>query len=127
MIIEYLNAKQYPGERFRRWFHDDFFDIVLWFQEDRKTVYGFQLCYDVAGDEHSLTWKQDAGFRHEVVDQGDSVSSMRMSPIQLPDGPFPYKKVLDEFLDRFPKTDKDLLFVVYDKVLEYTNSGGKLI
>jgi len=127
MLVEYPNAKQYPGERFRRWFQDDFFDLIIWLQEDRKTVYGFQLCYDVQGNEHCLTWKRDAGYAHEVVDEGDSISPTKMSPIQIPDGPFPYKKVLDEFLDRFPKTDKRLLFFVYDKVIEFTNTGGKLV
>jgi hypothetical protein len=61
------------------------------------------------------------------VDTGDSVQDIKMSPILVPDGPFPYKKVLDEFLTRFSKPDQEVLFFVYDKVLEYTNSGGKLI
>jgi hypothetical protein len=127
MLTEFQNVKQYPGERFRRWFQDDYFDVIIWLEEDRKDVFGFQLCYDVQGDEHCLTWKKDSGFRHEVVDEGDSATDVKMSPIQLPDGPFPYKKVLDHFLDSFPSTDKKLMFFVYDKVIEYTNSGGKLI
>ena len=62
MLTEFQDVKQYPGEHFRRWFQDDYFDVIIWLEADRKDVFGFQLCYDVEGDEHCLTWKKDSGF-----------------------------------------------------------------
>ena len=45
MLSEIKNARQVPGEGKRRWFRDDDFDLIIWY-DDSDTVFGFQLCYD---------------------------------------------------------------------------------
>lgn len=55
----------------RRWFDDDqgFFDLIAWI-DDSGEVSGFQLSYDVNGNERAITWLGGA-FSHRNVDAGD--------------------------------------------------------
>ncbi len=127
MIREYVGVRQNEGERRRRWFEDDFFELIVWF-ESSGFIYGFQLCYDINGFQHALSWKVEGGFSHNEVDMG-SKSGPR-SDMLVPDGAFPYKRVIDQYLDRIDiKLDagvKEILLFVYDKMLVYTNSGAVL-
>lgn len=125
MIREYPNVRQHEGERRRRWFDDDFFDLIVWFEKD-DSVYGFQLCYDVLNNQHSLTWKIDSGFHHHRIDTGTEPIRHKKTDLLVNNGPFPYKKVIDEFLDRISGENKEIYLFVYDKLLEYTNSGACL-
>jgi hypothetical protein len=129
MLERFMDLKQNPGERFRKCFYDDYFDLFIWF-EDNGAIHGFQLYYNLTNDEHSLEWNKDSGFRHNRVDNGESpVMVKKRTPIVLPNGPFPYRIVISEFLNRIDNTKKEdirALFFVYDKMVEYTNSGGKL-
>ena len=129
MLKEYKNVKQYPGEKKRKWFSDQFFDLILW-MDNEKEIFGFQLCYDIYGNEHSLTWKKTGFYKHNKVDDGEKPFSMSRTPILVPDGIIPYKKIIDEFLDRFPVEkglNRDLLLFVYDKILEYADKGGAFL
>jgi hypothetical protein len=38
-----------------RWFKDDYFDLIVWFDTHRR-VSGLQLCCDMQGIESALTW-----------------------------------------------------------------------
>ncbi len=42
MIVEKKDARQIENEGFRRWFTDDFFDLIVWYEN--KEITGFQLC-----------------------------------------------------------------------------------
>jgi len=55
MLTEIRNARQVEGEGFRRWFTDDYFDLIVWYG-DQNAMIGFQLCYDKQGKERALTW-----------------------------------------------------------------------
>ncbi|MBL8993039.1 MAG: hypothetical protein JNM63_06830, partial [Spirochaetia bacterium] len=47
LFREIRDVFQPPGDLPRRWFTNEYFDLILWFEnEDRKTLFGFQLCYD---------------------------------------------------------------------------------
>ena len=71
MLLELGNVRQYPGEMLRRWFDDDegFFDLITWIN-DAGDVSGFQLSYDVGGNERAITWLGGT-FSHRDVDPGD--------------------------------------------------------
>ncbi|MBI4979100.1 MAG: hypothetical protein HZC28_16590 [Spirochaetes bacterium] len=129
MLKEIKNVTPTGSGRVRQWYTDEYFDVYIWY-DDRveKIIYGFQLCYDTYGDEQSLTWKKDSGFTHSVIDNGDESYSMSKAQIMIPDGIFPYRKVIDEFLNRIDINDrvnKDVLIFVYDKMLEYVNALEK--
>ena len=65
---EILAAKQTPGEPRVRWWQNDYFDLFVWF-EPGEEIWGFQLCYDRAYNEHALTWRREFGtVSHHAVD-----------------------------------------------------------
>jgi hypothetical protein len=47
----------------RRWFHDDFFDLVVWQAGGEVTL--FQLCYGIDSSECALVWDRRRGFFHD--------------------------------------------------------------
>jgi hypothetical protein len=86
MLSEVIPARQAPGEKFRRWFSDDYFDLIVWYEGD-GSVYGFQLCYDKNRQERAVTWTRDAGPVHQRLDDGEERrAGFKLSPVLLPDG-----------------------------------------
>ncbi len=45
MLRELKQVRQHKGEPRRRWFNDDYFDLIVWFSE-KDSISGFQLCCD---------------------------------------------------------------------------------
>lgn len=97
MLSEAPNVQQIDGEPHRRWFSDEFFDLIVWFHPD-ASILGFQLCYGVSGDQRALTWTLDAGYDHTRVDDGDSFGGGgKRTPILTAAGPFDPEPVTDRF------------------------------
>ena len=92
MVSEVQRARQIPGEGFRRWFTDQYFDLIVWYEgsDAAGAIAGFQLCYDKFNRERALTWRKGKGFAHEKVDDGEGPFALqaKMTPILLPDGVF---------------------------------------
>jgi hypothetical protein len=97
MLTEIRNARQVKGEGLRRWFTDDYFDLIVWY-DGAETPTGFQLCYDKKGRERALTWTRAHGFQHDRVDAGETPGHAKMSPIIVADGVFDRDPVLERFL-----------------------------
>ena len=98
MLREIANTRQIKGEPRRRWFTSGAMDLVVWYGEDGGAA-GFQLCYGKDSAERALTWHQDSGFCHMVVDDGDSAEGVRYksSPILAAGGEFDAGQILDMF------------------------------
>ena len=83
---EDLRVRQIPGERKRRWFSSEDFDLILWLNED-DSYWGFELCYDKYYDERALIWRPSDGFQHVAVDDGERESGRyKATPIIVADG-----------------------------------------
>lgn len=87
---------QHPG---RRWFSDDYFDLIVWYDVQGE-IAGMQLCYDKQGHERALTWTRDGGVKHERVDTGEPSPVKNMAPILVPDGVVPFCELLTQFRAR---------------------------
>ena len=81
-MLQELQVGQAPGELHRRWFRDDYFDLIVWYASDR--IAGFQLCYDRLGHERAITWFPDRGFSHDRVDAGDDSPTKSLAPMLVP-------------------------------------------
>lgn len=83
---EDLQVRQVSGERKRRWFSSDDFDLILWLNED-DSFWGFELCYDKCHDERALIWRPTSGFSHVAVDDGEGeMGRYKATPIMVADG-----------------------------------------
>lgn len=88
MLKEAKNIRQTKGEPRRRWFSDDFFDLIVWFEED-GSVWGFQLCYDRGYKPRALTWIKGTGYKHAGIDDGEGAGgTFKGSPVLVEDGLF---------------------------------------
>ena len=119
MLKEVKNVRQFAGESKRRWFSNDYFDLIVWL-DDGDEILGFQLCYDVTGDERALTWEKTRGFTHDCIDSGDDKPGIiKASPVLAPDGVFDHKGVGIRFRDESSDIDSNIADFVYTKIIGY--------
>ena len=98
MLYEISKIQQVPGEPHRRWFFSHEQDLLIWFGDDGKPV-AFQLSYGKYRDEHAIRWKEDRGFTHYSVDDGESGALTSDTPILMADGMFAASRVLRRFIE----------------------------
>lgn len=109
------------GALARRWFEDDYFDLIVWYNGAREIV-RFQLCYDKCSRECSLTWERNAGFTHERVDAGDSSVWDMRAPIVGAGGMFQNRIVCARFDEHSTEIDQSVVIFVRRKLREYASA-----
>jgi hypothetical protein len=121
MLVEYRDVRQIRGEGHRRWFADEYFDLIVWYDgRGRSRISGFQLCYDRSAYERALTWRRDGGFSHERVDSGeDRTGSLKSTPILVADGVFDREGVASRFREASRGIEADIADLVLRKLAEY--------
>ena len=108
MLKECKNVRQIKGDRKRRWFSNDYFDLIVWFDEDEE-IFGFQLCYDIKRFERALTWREDIGYSHNRIDSGEYGGlNLKASPILVRDGYFNKVEIDDRFLKESAGIDQKI-------------------
>ncbi len=122
MLKELSQVRQIPAEPRRRWFADDYFDLIVWLDKAGQ-ILGFQLCYDLEGEERALTWRQRRGYSHQRVDSGDLQRPFKASPILVADGALDQAAVLQRFQERSGEMDKKVARFVAGKIRDYHVSG----
>ena len=115
MLREIKNVRQHAEEGYRRWFVNDFFDLIVWY--NKGTVTGFQLCYDKTGNERSLTWNRDRGYSHNKIDDGEVTGHNKMTPILVADGLFDKNSIAEKFRSAGRGIDAELAAFIYNKLL----------
>lgn len=122
MLEEVLNLRQIEGEPKRRWFSDDYFDLIVWFE--KGNIIGFQLSYGRFKDEHALTWHKQFGYGHYRVDDGEGrPGKPKSTPVLLPDGNFDYEKMADVFKRESTAVDKNIAGFIMEKILHFRVIG----
>jgi hypothetical protein len=116
MLSEIRNPRQVPGEGQRRWFTDEYFDLIVWHDGDGLPT-GFQLCYDKNDRERALTWRSGRGYSHERVDDGEIPGRAKMSPVLVPDGSFARSTIAALFLEDSGAIDPEIRRFVHARLL----------
>jgi len=119
MLKEVRGVRQIPGDARRRVFFAEDLDLTVWFDRD-DAVTGFELCYDKGKNERAVRWKRGQGFVHQKVDDGENrPGRYKGTPILVPDGQFPAKKISRLFEESSREMDRSISDFVYRKLLEY--------
>ncbi len=118
MLVEIHNTRQIDGEGFRRWFTDDYFDLIVWYDE-QQALLGFQLCYDKEGRERAVTWTRERGFQHSRIDAGEVTGRAKMTPIVVADGAFNRDPIAERFHAESSEIDRAVAAFVYDTLRKY--------
>lgn len=123
MLHEVEKVRQVPGEGPRRWFCDQYFDLIVWYEKN-GSVMGFQLCYDKSYKERALTWRRSIGFSHEKVDDGEGrPGRVKGTPILVPDGLFDASAITERFARESAEIDPALAALVIKTLKSYPRSG----
>jgi len=119
-LLEARNVAQKEVGVFRRWFENDFFDLIVWYKPDGKTLIGFQLCYDKSYAERALTWTIGGGYQHDRIDDGEPSPIINSTPLVVADGVFDSATIANKFLEAAGSLEKELRDLIYDKIREYS-------
>ena len=122
MLRETPDVRQIPGEPPRRWFEDEFFDLIVWLEPD-GSVWGFQLCYDRGYNPRALTWTKAKGYTHDGIDDGEAGGRLcKSSPILVQDGLFDTKSIYPRFKQESALLPKEIRKTVSEKIKEFPNA-----
>ena len=128
MLAEITSARQVPGEGFRRWFTDEYFDLIVWYDSPSAVtspasslaaLRGFQLCYDKAGRERAVTWTRAHGYQLNRIDSGEVPGRAKMTPVVVADGEFSNEAIAEAFRNEAAGIDAALAQFVYSAVKAY--------
>ena len=70
-LIENKNVRQREEEGYRRWFLNDFFDVIIWYDKPKGSMKGFQVCYSKNRNEKAFTWSERMASSRYVSDDED--------------------------------------------------------
>lgn len=119
-MTEVKNARQVPGEGFRRWFSDADHDLIVWYPDSARAgvgdVLGFQFCYGKLDAERALTWRRNGAAVHYGVDGGEDPYGMKMSPLLVSDGVYDAVAVAARFAASCAGVDPDLAAFVAERL-----------
>lgn len=119
MLREFDGLSQEPTG-YRRLFTDRHFDLYLWYARKGGKLEGFQLCYDMGNDPHSLTVRVGGSSVHARVDEGEGQGHpYKASPILVSDGLFAKDEVLARFDESSASLDPSLRDLVRNAILDY--------
>jgi hypothetical protein len=126
MLAEHTNVSQISGEPRRRWFADDYFDLIVWFDESDEIV-GFQLCYDKSRNERALTWFKQSGYMHHRVDDGEHTIDVirKATPILVSNGIFDHEEIAGLFRAQSTEIEERISRFVYEKISQFQQNAGE--
>ena len=121
-MIEIITSRRFDNDLRRRWFSDDYFDLIVW-ENQNKEIVKFELCYNKLKDEHAYVWEQQTGQSHFRVDDGEGVPDKhKMSPIFMPDGLFDREDIKPRFLKAGENIDRYITGFVAEKLSDCRKS-----
>ncbi|MCF7928845.1 MAG: hypothetical protein K9L68_07850 [Spirochaetales bacterium] len=123
MLYERSDVRQIPEEGNRRWFSDDFFDLIIWY-DSKDEIDGFQLCYDKGEYERAFTWRKSGSVTHHAIDTGDEPGSSKMSPVLVQDGRFDSEIIRSKFVAAAVKIEPELTDLVDRVLADYSNQSS---
>jgi len=121
MLREIKTEKNKENGLLKRWFNDHNMDLFVWCLK-KGEVTKFQLCYDKNHIEHALTWDEEIGFLHNMVDDGEGrPGKYKGTPILVLDGQFNSNLIADKCKDNSKYLNDEIFQYVYKKTLSFPN------
>jgi hypothetical protein len=115
MLSELKNIRKVEGEPRRRWFSDEYFDLIVWTDES-NAITSFQLCYDKEERPRALTWQANGYLHHGISDGEDHLGKPKSTPILVPDGDFDKGPIIDAFVTAAASIDGQVSAFVIEKM-----------
>ena len=119
VLREIRDVRQVQEEPRRRWFSDENFDLIVWFDPENEVI-GFQLCYDKETEQKALTWLNQDGYQHSRIDNGDNPGKMKASPVLEANGHFDREGIGHRFRKNRGDVPDKIADYVYEKIMNYS-------
>ncbi len=119
MLSENTSVWQNPREGRRRWFFDDYFDLIVWYEPKSEDIAGVQLCYARGRGEHALVWQTGRAVSHFRVDDGETPGHAKMSPVFVAGRMVDIAEVSRRFRAASQHIEPAIRDLVLDKLAEY--------
>jgi len=117
VLKEIPYVRQVEGELRRRWFEDEYFDLIIW-SDDKDEIVEFELCYDKHETQRALRWQKPDRYGHFRVDDGENRAGRgKASPVLVRDMRFSHEKVLAYFELASAGLEYRVVKLVLEKVL----------
>lgn len=119
-LSENTTVRQRPEEGFRRWFLNEYFDLILWYESRGGDLVGFQLCYDRHRDERAFTWETGKQSSHYVSSGADERGrpSIATAILHGDAGAVP-EEVIDRLVSERGDLDGVLLETIVERIRAY--------
>ena len=116
-LDEYPRVRQIEGEGFRRWFTNGYFDLIVWYRDDRTTLTGFQLCFE----SKALTWTVERGYDLSTIDDGEqgAPGSSKMTPVLVAGGHFTPQVIAQRFQEASVSIEKKLADFILARIIAF--------
>ena len=124
MLKEWEGVRQRLDEGRRRWFTDDQFDLILWY-DDSDQLLGFQLCYDKPAGERAITWFASGTYSHAKVDDGESKFGTKATAVLVSDGVFDSVAVAERFEAAAGNVEHGIVRLVIERLKEYPGESSE--
>ncbi len=124
MLRECHSIAQIDREPPRRWFHDESFDLLVWYAGEAPV--GFELIYATPDGQRGLTAKPSGALTHKRIDDDDSGPlRYNMARLHAADNRFPIEVVLPEFLERSKTISPDIVHIVTQKMQDLASRSER--
>lgn len=119
-----LNVRQIPGEDFKVWFTDDYWDLFVWIDSEKR-ISAFQLGYGKPSDERVLSWKRKGGFSAMTVSSGEESMTANRTPIMVKDTDFDADAVGERFARDSVKINQKIAAFVAARIDSFRANQGR--
>jgi hypothetical protein len=125
-LTEINNVRQRDSEGFRRWYLNSFFDVILWYKNNKKDLIGFQFCYSRNNNEKAFTWTEQYTSNRLVSDTffEKGVSHISTGILKGEGGHIP-EEIIIRFKNESEIINEDIKELIIEKIEEYNKSIEK--
>ena len=116
MLKEINKIKKNDGEENKRWFSDDFFDLMVW--QENGQISAFELSFNKADEEHSISWKKGGKLSHFRVDDGEKPGRLKQTPILITIHESGFRKIIKRFFEDSAEIDETISHFVLQILLQ---------
>ena len=123
-LTENKSVRQRSDEGYRRWFLNEYFDIIFWYNKKGGNLLGFQVCYNKNVDEKAFTWEKKTRSHHFVntdLNENRSKRETMMTAILKGDAGSIKNEVRKNLIKYSGELDKDLINLIIEKIEEYNS------
>ncbi|WP_143305811.1 hypothetical protein [Marispirochaeta aestuarii] len=125
MMYRILNVRQVPGEDFKVWFTDDYWDLFLWIDRNKR-ISSFQLGYGKPSEEQMLIWRRGGGLTAARVSDGEETLTENRTPLLTETSDYDLDSVIERFSGDSKKINSKIADFVVSTLTRYRQAQRRL-